>query len=69
MNHVEKTRKQVKETLKANKVSLTHTLKLCYRKHCKMDDTIGWDELDEIIRNCLKTALGDEEYIKFIESS
>ena len=33
-----------------------------YRKHCLSDDTIGWEELSEILLNVLCNVMGDKGY-------
>ena len=44
---------------------LVATLKLVYRKHVQMDDSIGWDELADHICNTLCNAIGDDAFISF----
>lgn len=44
------------------------TLKICYRKHAKGDDSIGWDELSDKIGDALAQTMGDDEFCKWLES-
>ena len=44
------------------------TLKLAYRKHVMMDDSIGWSELSDRLGNALAQLMGDEEFCEWLES-
>lgn len=39
-----------------------NALQLTYRKHCLADDSIGWIELEDILRDALCEAMGDREF-------
>lgn len=39
-----------------------NALKLTYRKHCLADDSIGWIELEDILRDALCETMGDREF-------
>ena len=41
-------------------------LKLTYRKHCLADDSIGWIELEDILRDALCEAIGDKAFQDFL---
>jgi hypothetical protein len=43
------------------------TLKRCYRKHVRLDDSIGWDKLSDELVDCLAQIMGDKEFIKWLE--
>jgi len=43
------------------------TLKNCYMKHVKMDDSIGWDELGDEIFNTLCNLIGDDAFVEWNE--
>lgn len=42
-------------------------LKMAYRKHVLDDDSIGWDELSDIIKEGLCNQMGDEKFILWVE--
>jgi cytochrome c553 len=46
---------------------LLKAVKAAYRKHHLGDDSIGWDELSEIMLNALCNAMGDEEFNRWIK--
>jgi hypothetical protein len=41
------------------------TLKACYLKHACNDESIGWDELTDMIGNALAQIMGDEEFCRW----
>lgn len=45
------------------------TIKLCYRKHCLIDSTIGWVELNDILLNTLCNILGDQGYQNWLKDA
>lgn len=45
---------------------LLSCLKLAYRKHHMDDQSIGWEELSDKMRDTLCNAMGDKEFIKFV---
>lgn len=45
-----------------------YALKMAYRKHAKQDDSIGWDELHDILGNALAQIMGDAEFVEWNES-
>jgi len=46
--------------------SLVDALKAVYRKHVMDDDSIGWDELSDIVKDALCDAIGDERFNEFL---
>jgi len=42
-------------------------LKLAYRKHHLGDESIGWDELDTALLGALCEAIGDTEFVRWVE--
>jgi hypothetical protein len=48
---------------------LLDAVKNAYRKHHLGDDSIGWDELSEILENALCNVMGDEGYQKWIREA
>jgi thiol-disulfide isomerase/thioredoxin len=38
-----------------------------YRKHCLNDNSIGWEELDNILLNALCNSMGDKGYQQWME--
>ena len=52
-------------------VDRSNLLKACqkaYRKHVSMDDSIGWDELGNILCDALCNAMGSDEFVRWNES-
>ena len=47
--------------------SLLEACKAAYRKHHLDDDSIGWDELDNILLDALCNAMGDNGYQEWLE--
>jgi hypothetical protein len=47
---------------------LIAALKMAYRKHVKMDESIGWDELSDVLCDALCEAEGDEAFQKWSDS-
>lgn len=47
---------------------LVELVKICHRKHCCGDDSIGWDELADLLNDTLRNILGEEEYCKYVDS-
>ena len=48
----------------ANNTIVT-ALKFAYRKHALMDDSIGWQELGEWLRDALCEAIGDDGFYEW----
>ena len=48
--------------LEGEKARLLHALKWAYRKHHCGDDSIGWDELSEIMSCALPEVMGSNEF-------
>ena len=42
-------------------------LKSAYRKHHLMDDSIGWEELGEILCDALCEEIGDVKFCEFVK--
>lgn len=49
-------------------MDLLNACKLAYQKHHLNDDSVGWNELDEALRDALCEALGDEEFLSWANS-
>lgn len=47
---------------------LLDAAKAAYRKHHLNDDSIGWQELSDILFNALTETMGDGEFSKWLES-
>lgn len=47
------------------KGKLLHAVQMAYRKHHLDDDSIGWEELGNILLDALCETMGDEEFIKW----
>ncbi|KKK88913.1 hypothetical protein LCGC14_2738390 [marine sediment metagenome] len=45
------------------------TLKLCYRKHVQNDESVGWDELSDVLGNTLAQIMGDDAFCEWLEGS
>ncbi len=41
---------------------LLMAVQIAYRKHCLNDDSIGWNELSDILQNALCEAMTDGGY-------
>lgn len=51
-----------------SKEQMIELIKRCWRKHCRFDSSIGWEELTDELCDGLANILGDEEYIRFQEN-
>ena len=47
-------------------IDLLYACKMAYRKHHLGDESIGWQELSEILHEALCNHLGDEGYQTWI---
>lgn len=47
--------------------ALLEAVKLAYRKHHLDDDSTGWDELGEMLLNVLCEAMGDAEFVAWVD--
>jgi hypothetical protein len=59
------------EELEANKKNLfllTEACKLAYRKHHLGDESIGWDELGDVLHNVLYTVMDNGPYLDWLDS-
>lgn len=52
---------------KEEKNYLLGAVKAAYRKHHLNDDSIGWQELSEILFNALTESMGDGEFNKWLK--
>jgi len=43
-------------------------LQMAYRKHYLSDESIGWDELSDILLNALCDVMGDKGYQNWVKS-
>ena len=57
--------KEKKTVVVAN--PLLHACQMAYKKHHKGDDSIGWEELSDILLNALCESMGDDEFVKWNE--
>jgi hypothetical protein len=48
-------------------MELLEVVKRAYRKHVLLDDSIGWEELCEDLRDALANEIGDDEFCKFVD--
>jgi len=55
------------ENLEYKKERLLEALQSAFKKHVCNDDSIGWDELSDIMSCALPEAMGDPEYCEFLE--
>ena len=53
--------------LNAANQRLLHAVMCAYSKHVLDRDEIGWGQLENILHNALCEAMGDEEYIEWME--
>jgi len=56
--HYENMRRQCDEAIRA--------LKKCHRKHNQGDDSIGWEELEQLLHDTLANLMGDKDYVKWV---
>lgn len=49
-------------------MNLLSACKLAYRKHHLNDDSIGWDELANSLRDALCNEMGDDTFQKWLQS-
>jgi hypothetical protein len=47
--------------------TLLNAVQLAYRKHHLGDESIGWEELGEVLHDALCEAMGDDGYIDWLE--
>lgn len=47
-------------------IDLLYACKMAYRKHHLNDDSIGWNELSDILQEALCNAMGDSEFILWL---
>ena len=46
---------------------LLECCKRCWKKHVAGDESIGWDELSENLRETLCEVMGDEAFVSMVE--
>ena len=49
-------------------IDLLYACQMAYKKHHKGDESIGWDELSEILLDALCNSMGPDEFVKWNES-
>jgi hypothetical protein len=59
-------RAELEKAKKATNQQAINALKLAYRKHCLSDASIGWIELEDILRDALCEAIGDKAFQQFL---
>ena len=47
-------------------IDLLYACKAAYRKHCLNDESIGWDELSDILKEALCNAMSDEGFVLWL---
>lgn len=47
---------------------LLEAVKMAYRKHHLGDDSIGWEELSNILCNAICNTIGNESYCQWVDS-
>ena len=52
----------------ANK-ALLEACQMAYRKHVLDDDSVGWDELTDILASVLCEEMGDKEFINWLDTT
>ena len=59
-------------TVSVNWTKINHRnselIKRVYRKHVLGDDSIGWEELSDDLRDTLCESMGDDEFCQWLES-
>ena len=53
------------DELEDDKLLLLKVCKAAHRKHSYGDDSIGWEELSEMLADTLSCVMGEEEYGKW----
>ena len=48
-------------------IDLLYAVKMAYRKHVMDDDSVGWGELDDILKEALCNKLGDDGYMDWLD--
>ena len=48
-------------------IDLLYAVKMAYRKHCLDDDSIGWSELSDILKEALCNEMTDERFFYWLE--
>jgi hypothetical protein len=46
---------------------LLNAVQMAYRKHHLGDDSIGWEELSDVLLDALCEVMGDSGYIEWLE--
>lgn len=64
--------KSVTKDLKINELqkinnSLLNACKFAYRKHWMGDDTIGWNELGDVLHEAICNAIGDDGFLQWLD--
>lgn len=47
-------------------IDLFFACKMAYRKHYLNDESIGWDELSEVLKEALCCYMGDDEFVLWL---
>lgn len=55
------------DALKESRDRLLKACQMAYRKHVAGDDSVGWDELGEVLAETLAEEMGDREFCRWIE--
>jgi len=48
-------------------IDLLYACKMAYRKHHLMDDSIGWDELADVLKEALCAFMGDDKFVLWLD--
>ena len=48
-------------------IDLLYACKAAYRKHHLGDESIGWEELSDILKEALCNAMGDDDFYLWVQ--
>ena len=54
-------------SLEAEKERLLSAVKKAYRKHHLNDESIGWDELSDILMTAIVESIGDDNFVLWLD--
>ena len=57
-----------RDAVRIRSSDLLSAVQFAYRKHHLGDDSIGWNELSDILLNALCNAMGEKGYRKWLKS-
>ena len=56
-----------KERSPKRPVSTMEACKMAYRKHAMGDDSIGWNELSDVLAAALANGMGDKRFVTWLD--